>query len=81
MAEAMGIGKVKPLGTNNPPQGLYMYCSVSSASGTHQVFEHWLDKPRNPDYILESCVRMVCIKGNSYFCRNILQTAVELLLK
>lgn len=57
-----------------------MYCNVSSAPGTHQVSEHWLDKPRNPDYILESsCLRIVCIKGNSPFCRNILQTAVELL--
>lgn len=45
-----------------------MDCNVSSASRTHQVFEHWLDKPRNPDYILESsCVRIVCIKGNSPF--------------
>lgn len=59
-----------------------MYGSVSSAPGTHQVFEHWLDKPRNSDYILESsCVRRVCIKGNSPFGRNILQTAVELLQK
>lgn len=82
MAEAVRISEVKLLGTNNSPRGVHRHCSVSCASGTHQVFEHWLDNPRNPDYILgSSCVRIVCVKGNSLFCRNMHQTAVELLQK